>query len=138
MYPFSSQRRYWTFSSENEIAELRRKHNTEFIAKHGSTLDVVKLTFFLSTIENMSIFFQEPSQKQYFLLPDEERLLLRNYELHMREFCRRFEPQMPKSVVGTAFHYFKRFYLNNSPMDYHPKEILYVCYYSNWEFFFYF
>lgn len=45
----------------------------------------------------------------------------------MRDFCRRFEPVMPKCVIGTAFHYFKRFYLNNSAMDYHPKEILCVC-----------
>lgn len=36
---------------------------------------------------------------------------------------------MPKCVTGTAFHYFKRFYLYNSPMDYHPKEILATCVY---------
>ena len=31
---------------------------------------------------------------------------------------------MPHNVKGTALHYFRRFYLNNSVMDYHPKEIL--------------
>lgn len=40
MYPVSSQRRYWTFSSEAEIAALRLKHNQEFIEKHGSIYDV--------------------------------------------------------------------------------------------------
>ncbi|RWS07152.1 cyclin-H-like protein, partial [Dinothrombium tinctorium] len=30
---------------------------------------------------------------------------------------------------GTAFQYFKRFYLNNSVMDYHPKFIVVTCVY---------
>lgn len=36
---------------------------------------------------------------------------------------------MPRPVVGAAFHYFKRFYLHNSVMDYHPKEMLVTCVY---------
>jgi hypothetical protein len=32
-------------------------------------------------------------------------------------------------VAATSFQYFKRFYLNNSIMDYHPKEILATCVY---------
>ncbi|EEC03855.1 Cdk activating kinase, putative [Ixodes scapularis] len=32
-------------------------------------------------------------------------------------------------VTGTSFHYFKRFYLNNSVMDYHPKHMLVTCVY---------
>lgn len=47
----------------------------------------------------------------------------------MREFCKRFTPAMPRAVLGTAFHYFKRFYVYNSVMDYHPKEILVTCVY---------
>jgi cyclin H len=31
--------------------------------------------------------------------------------------------------MGTAFQYFKRFYLNNSVMDYHPRDILVTCAY---------
>lgn len=58
------------------------------------------------------------------LLAEDEKLLLRHYELQMRELCKKFQPAMPRAVLGTAFHYFKRFYLNNSVMDYHPKEIL--------------
>lgn len=38
MYPTSSQRRYWTFKSEQEIADLRLKHNQEFIILHGNRL----------------------------------------------------------------------------------------------------
>lgn len=70
------------------------------------------------------MFFQDAQIKEYFLTQQEEDLLIKQYELHMRDFCLRFQPTMPRSVIGTAFHYFKRFYLNNSPMDFHPKEIL--------------
>lgn len=59
----------------------------------------------------------------------EERTLLRFYELQLRDFCRRFNPPMPRATVATALHYFKRFYLRNSVMDYHPKEILVTCVY---------
>lgn len=52
-------------------------------------------------------------------------MLLRKYEIHLREFCKRFQPPMPRYVIGTAFQYFKRFYIHNSVMNYHPKEIMY-------------
>ena len=42
----------------------------------------------------------------------------------MEKLCDSFKPPMPNYVKGTAFHYFRRFYLNNSVMDFHPKEIL--------------
>lgn len=110
MFATSSQKKFWTFSDENELARLREKHNDEFIAKHGGQMD-------------------ENQKYNYFLSPEEERQLLKQYELHMNEFCKRFSPPMPKGVIGTAFQYFKRFYLYNSSMDYHPKEILATCVY---------
>lgn len=36
---------------------------------------------------------------------------------------------MPRCVVGSAFQYYKRFYLNNSVMDFHPKHIVVTCVY---------
>lgn len=75
-------------------------------------------------MNNFFLFSKAEQRNSFFLSPDEEQKLLKNYEYNLKEFCRRFEPPMPKCVVGTAFHYFKRFYLHNSPMDYHPKEIL--------------
>ena len=72
----------------------------------------------------MPSFQQFQAEEDFYLTAEEERTLLRAYELHLKDFCKRFEPPMPKAVTGTAFHYFKRFYLYNSPMDYHPKEIL--------------
>lgn len=34
MFPTSSQRRYWTFENEEEITQLRIKHNHEFVMRH--------------------------------------------------------------------------------------------------------
>ncbi|XP_049885700.1 cyclin-H [Pectinophora gossypiella] len=110
MFSTSSQRKFWTFSDESELARLREKQNLEYIAKHGAHID-------------------EFQRYNFFLAPDEERLLLRQYDLFLKEFCKKFCPPMPKGVIGTAFHYFKRFYLYNSTMDYHPKEILATCVY---------
>lgn len=112
MFSTSSQRKFWTFSDETELARLREKHNLEYIGRHGHGAQV-----------------DEFQGYNYFLSPEEERQLLRQYELHLRDLCKRFSPPMPKVVVGTAFHYFKRFYLYNSCMDYHPKEILATCVY---------
>ncbi|XP_052587192.1 cyclin-H isoform X3 [Peromyscus californicus insignis] len=51
--------------------------------------------------------------------------LCKYYEKRLLEFCSVFKPAMPRSVVGTACMYFKRFYLNNSVMEYHPRIIMY-------------
>lgn len=57
---------------------------------------------------------------------------VRHYLRRLREFCFQFRDprdnriKMPLSVTCTATHYFCRFYLYNSVMDYHPKEIMLV------------
>lgn len=40
MYATSSQRKYWTFKNDQEISELRLKHNQAFVLQHGSDLNV--------------------------------------------------------------------------------------------------
>lgn len=86
------------------------------------------IIFSLIVIHN--IYFEKPGEREeHFLSHTEERILLRFYELQLRDFCRRFTPSMPRATIATALHYFKRFYLRNSVMDYHPKEILVTCVY---------
>lgn len=110
MYPQSSQKKYWKFSNEQQLANMRARHNQDYIAKHQEK-------------------WEASGKADFFLTVEEERHLLQHYCVNMKEFCKRFEPVMPKSVIGSAFHYFKRFYIYNSPMDYHPKEILATCVY---------
>lgn len=40
MFPLSSQKKYWLFNDENDIAILRKEANAEFIAKHGVNMTV--------------------------------------------------------------------------------------------------
>ncbi|XP_013147293.1 PREDICTED: cyclin-H [Papilio polytes] len=39
MFSTSSQRKFWTFSDENELGRHREKHNLNFISKHGQHID---------------------------------------------------------------------------------------------------
>lgn len=108
------------------ILLLYRKFVTFFL--YLSILEFIKLS---NTWYNYKCFIttQLEEKEEHFLSHAEERTLLRFYELQLRDFCRRFNPPMPRATVATALHYFKRFYLRNSVMDYHPKEILVTCVY---------
>ncbi|XP_017784009.1 PREDICTED: cyclin-H [Nicrophorus vespilloides] len=110
MFPTSTQCKYWMFSSEEELNQLREKTNTKHIQAYGKNVP-------------------EANRYDYFLTPVEESLMAKRYELFLRDFCKGFSPPMPRNVTGTAFHYFKRFYVNNSVMNYHPKEIMVTCVY---------
>ncbi|XP_018614424.1 cyclin-H isoform X2 [Scleropages formosus] len=112
MYHNSSQKKFWTFSSEEHLEQLRYEANQRLRAKVlGSARD---LTAFSESL---------------FLDPLEEAVLFRHYERRLLDFCTNFKPVMPKSVVGTANMYFRRFYVNNSLMEYHPRIIMLTCAY---------
>lgn len=131
MYPLSSQKKYWTFASMEQLNEMRVERNQKFIERWGRDMDV-SFVFYEAMCNAINMFnvfniisnYQEQQRTDFFLDSTEEHMLLKQYEIYLNDFCRRFEPMMPKCVVGTAVHYFKRFYLHNSAMDYHPKEIL--------------
>nr|XP_057926808.1 cyclin-H [Doryrhamphus excisus] len=110
MFHDSSQRKYWTFNSEEEVELLRCEANQKFRKK---ALDSGKHKI----IESI------------FLERHEEDILFRNYERRLLDFCNVFKPTMPKSVIGTALMYFRRFYMNNSLMEYHPRIIMLTCAY---------
>jgi len=109
MFPTSSQRKHWMFKDENELQALRVAANAKYVEAFSQIL--------------------EGPARDSMLNAEEEKVLLRQYEVTMRDLCKRFQPPMPAAVIGTAFNYFKRFYLHNSVMNYHPKEILVTCVY---------
>lgn len=116
MYSSSTQFSNWTFRDEAEVSNLRAQVNADFISKFGSHMS-------------------EDERASYFLNVEEERMMVHSYENSLKDFCKRFRDprdsriRMLPSVTTTAQHYFKRFYLYNSVMDYHPKEILVTCVY---------
>ena len=100
MYPQSTQRKYWMLGSDERVRDRRLQAHEDFIARFQTKDSSPFLTF------------------------DETESLITFFERKLTDFCNKFRPPMPKNVLGTASQYFKRFYLNNSVMDYHPKEIL--------------
>jgi len=110
MFPKSTQAQFWMFENEAELSELRTKTNLAYIKSHMKEAP--------------------PSSGQgHFLSEQEEADVVFYFSVKMGQFCEKFKPPMPRYVRGTAFHYFKRFYLHNSVMDYHPKEILVTAVY---------
>ncbi|NXM30968.1 CCNH protein, partial [Oxyruncus cristatus] len=78
-------------------------------------------------VRRRSAFPQVPQGEAVLLEPLEELAICKYYEKRLLDFCAVFKPAMPRSVVGTACMYFKRFYLNNSVMEYHPRIIMLTC-----------
>nr|XP_005288208.2 cyclin-H isoform X2 [Chrysemys picta bellii] len=108
MYHSSTQRRHWTFRSEEELARCRADANRKFRCKA------------------VACGKARPSDS-LLMEPREELAICKYYERKLLDFCSVFKPAMPRSVVGTATMYFKRFYLNNSVMEYHPRIIMLTC-----------
>ncbi|XP_069736112.1 cyclin-H isoform X1 [Phaenicophaeus curvirostris] len=102
MFHSSTQKRFWTFRSEEQLSRWRAEANRKFRGKVQQT-DLALLE------------------------PHEELAICKYYEKRLVDFCTVFKPTMPRSVVGTACMYFKRFYLNNSVMEYHPRIIMLTC-----------
>lgn len=108
MFSTSTQRRFWIFDSPDRIKELRQKSNKS---------------------ASKSILKEGKVDSDSLLSPRDELYLIRTYLVTLREFCRLFTPPMPDSVIATAFMYMKRFYLMESCMDYHPRNIGITCAY---------
>lgn len=105
MFTTSTQRKDWMRGNQHDLNQLRVEAN-----------------------ERISRLKTKLSQDQL-LSPKEELYLVRSYLVNLREFCRKFQPVMRKSVIATAFIYMKRFYLHQSCMDYHPRDIGVTCAY---------
>uniref|UniRef100_A0A5K3FM75 Proteasome subunit alpha type n=1 Tax=Mesocestoides corti TaxID=53468 RepID=A0A5K3FM75_MESCO len=64
------------------------------------------------------------------LTAEDELIIVKRYILIMKELFHKFEePKLPPDVFGFAATYFKRFYLNNSVMDYFPREMMLTALY---------
>ena len=62
------------------------------------------------------------SRDVLFLTADEELLLVRHYLAKVVQLCGHF--RFPEEVEATATTYIKRFYLTNTVMDWHPKNVM--------------
>ncbi|KAL8774883.1 MAG: hypothetical protein Q9194_003930 [Teloschistes cf. exilis] len=119
VYRTSTQYRLWSFTPES-LTSLRGTTNAT--AAEGVKAAVQSLK---AVTEH-----QDPSQDGYAAMSpevdcltiEEEQRIVSYYclqTLNFVDFC-----EYPTNVKATAVQYLKRFYLTNSPMTYHPKEIM--------------
>lgn len=104
IYRASTQFRLWSYTPES-LASLRETTN-KLAAER--VLAAIARTDQKTAIETLS--------------PAEELKILTHYTRQLITWSTTLF-QFPSAVTATAATYFRRFYLSNSPMTYHPKDI---------------
>ncbi|KAG8923288.1 hypothetical protein FRC03_005211 [Tulasnella sp. 419] len=106
LYEGSTQFQHWRFSPTS-LRTLRVTQNQAAVAKIRDA-------------------FEEDSPGSSanieFLSADEEHALVKLYVLKVGQLCAHF--RFPEEVEATAMTYLKRFYLKNTVMDHHPKNVM--------------
>ncbi|KAI4177652.1 MAG: hypothetical protein LQ343_000115 [Gyalolechia ehrenbergii] len=114
IYRTSTQYRLWSFTPET-LASLRATTNAA--AADGVRDAFRNLNLKTSESENV----RENGEVDCLTIEEEQKIV--DYycrrTLDFVDFC-----EYPTNVKATAVQYLKRFYLTNSPMTYHPKEIM--------------
>ncbi|KAG8856956.1 hypothetical protein FRB96_006219 [Tulasnella sp. 330] len=106
LYEGSTQYLHWRFSS-SALRSLRAAQN------------VKQVEYLRDSFER-----DQPgtSSTISFLSADEENILVQLYTGKVGQLCAHF--RFPEEVEATAISYLKRFYLRNTVMDYHPKNVM--------------
>ncbi|TFK30591.1 cyclin-like protein [Coprinopsis marcescibilis] len=106
LYEAATQFRNWRFSVDG-LAKLRASMNQVAV-------DAIR----------KKIEADQPgsSETVSFLTPNEEVLLVKLYLTKITQLCTMF--RFPEEIEATATSYLKRFYLRNTVMDWHPKNVM--------------
>ncbi|KAG0247851.1 hypothetical protein BG011_000808 [Mortierella polycephala] len=104
LYEQSTQYKYWRFT-QSALDDMRNKLNDEVIAsiKEG---------------DNVPEDFE-------FVNVAEELALMGYYERRIVQIFKHWK--LPSYVSATAIAYMKRFFLENTMVDYHPKDVMLTC-----------
>ncbi|RLV92140.1 Cyclin CCL1 [Spathaspora sp. JA1] len=126
LYRKSTQFELWSFTPE-KLAEIKRKTNEQ---GRKSAQEKFDQAYSQAKLTNPTVFNSDeelllPENMINLLTVDEETKYLDFYSNNIIKTCNFFK--MPTQVKLTAASFFKKFYLVNSVMEYHPKNILYTC-----------
>ncbi|KAI5960324.1 uncharacterized protein KGF55_004616 [Candida pseudojiufengensis] len=126
LYRNSTQFELWSFTQE-ELLNAKKKVHEKGLATASENFDIA---YKKAKNENPEIFAKYPQEfiKEEIistLTQEEEAIYLDFYVKNTTATCNHFK--MPTQVRLTAASFFKKFYLVNSVMQYHPKNILYTC-----------
>lgn len=126
LYRRSTQFRLWSFTTE-ELEKTRQTTN-----KKGQKQALEKFQNSLNDFKQQKpeVFNDHEadlSKDSLFevITLDEELKYLNFYSKNIIQAANFFK--MPTQVKATAISFFKKFYLLNSVMEYHPKNVLYTC-----------
>lgn len=124
IYEASTQFRYWRFSPE-QLASMRATLNGGAVSaiRDAFEADSVSSLSNLCRVDTDCIAAQPGSSANVsFLSSHEEHLLVKLYVGKISQLCGHF--RFPEEVEATAVTYLKRFYLKNTVMDWHPKNVM--------------
>lgn len=127
IYEESSQYQHWRFSPE-QLWDIRNKTTEAAInrVKRNVQEEMVKKTF--ESNLNMCLYInqeatsEDQTEKREYLSAKEELQLCQFFEKQIQLMSKPLK--LSDMVMATAVIYMKRFYLYNTVMDYHPKDIL--------------
>ncbi|CAK9438605.1 uncharacterized protein LODBEIA_P28290 [Lodderomyces beijingensis] len=125
LYRRSTQFEVWSYTPDQL---LQTKHRANAKGRQLAQLRFQR-QYTLAKQEHQELFASNQDQLNEsivsLLTPEEESTYLDFYIQNITTTCSFFH--MPTQVKLTAASFFKKFYLVNSVMEYHPKNILYTC-----------
>ncbi|KAK1691736.1 hypothetical protein QYE76_008433 [Lolium multiflorum] len=127
----STHRERWIFQPQDLVDKWTgvNRRSAETLAQYGTTrLKVDPVDGSISNPEPAPDHVVGSSGVKP-LSCEEEQMMRRFYEQKIQEVCKAFK--FPHKIQATAIIYFKRFYLQWSVMEHHPKHIMLTCVYSS-------
>lgn len=125
----SSHRAKWIFTQEDLDEKYRAANQRarQTLEKYGTTrMEVHADGSFMFPQGGTGSISEKHGPKS--LTVEEEQVMRVFYEQKIQQVGQAFK--FPHKIQGTAITYFKRFYLNWSVMEHHPKDIMLTCVYS--------
>ncbi|KAG8387188.1 hypothetical protein BUALT_Bualt03G0227300 [Buddleja alternifolia] len=128
----STHRAKWIFTPQDlkEKYKNANKRAKQTLEQHGTTQMKVDIdgSFSLVKPQNDAKDNADKHSRPKALKTEEEQLLRAFYEFKIQDVCDAFK--FPRKIQATALIYFKRFYLQWSVMEHHPKNIMLTCIYA--------
>ncbi|EOY11455.1 Cyclin-H1-1 isoform 1 [Theobroma cacao] len=126
----STHRAKWIFTPQGLVEKYRAANQRaiQTLEKYGTTQMEVDADGSLSYPEPIARDNADKHSRAKPLSIEEEQFMRVFYENKLREVCSAF--YFPNKIQATALIYFKRFYLQWSVMEHHPKHIMLTCVYA--------
>ncbi|CAA0837006.1 Cyclin-H1-1 [Striga hermonthica] len=128
----STHKAKWIFAPQDlkEKYKDANKRAKQALEKYGATRMEVDIDGSFTYIEHErdARDSSEKHSRPKALKIEEEQLLRAFYEFKIQDVCDAFK--FPRKIQATALIYFKRFYLQWSVMEHHPKNIMLTCIYA--------